>query len=302
MGPSVRWQPRSGCPVRYALLAGLVAWLGARPALAQDPSDSGPSTGGSELVLDSAAARPYWSGGLPRWFISAQLEGGFFYIRNQMAAGYGKPHWRWIGLETQGRASGGMGSEYIGLRAALPEADLRLGARYVFATDQAYLEPQSSFDRDDLRIPEVPQSHYLQLEAEVSGSLSFFGGTLFGLAGLYRMTGIPDGYFVFDETLHVVVDPPWTWRARGGHLLKFGAQGGLRIGMAAEIIGLPGREEMVVRTGPQLAVILTHHLDAAASIMAVAWSPDNLALLGADIGQFGLRYRWATGDPFPEFP
>ena len=63
-----------------------------------------------------------------------------------------------------------------------------------------------------------------------------------------------------------------------------------------------------MRVLPQLTVILTHHLhlthhlDAAASIMAVAWSPDSLALLGTDIGQFGLRYRWATGDPFPEFP
>jgi hypothetical protein len=293
----------TGLPAWCALAAGALAFLGGvRPASAQDPTDSGPGSGGSELVLDSAAARPYWSGGLPRWFVSAQLEGGFFYIRNQMAVGYGKPHWRWIGLETQGRASGGNGSEYIGLRAALPEADLRVGARYVFATDQALLTPQDSFDRDDVRIPEVPQSRYLHLEAELTGSVPFLGGTLFGLAGVYRMSGVPEGYFVFDETLHVVVDPPWNWRLRGGHLLRFGAQGGLRIGVAAEVIGLPGRQEMVVRTGPQLAVILTHHLDAAASIMAVAWSPDSLALLGADIGQFGLRYRWATGDPFPEFP
>lgn len=285
-----------------ALCAGAAVLLVSSPASAQDPTDSGPSSSGAELVLDAAAERPYWSGGLNRWFLSSQLEGGFFYVRNQMAVGYGKPHWRWLGVETQGRVSAGNASEYLGLRFALPEADFRFGARYVFAADQAWLRPQESFDRDDLRIPEVPQSHYLQLEGEITGSTSFLGGTLFGLAGLYRMTGIPDGYFVFDEQLHVVVDPPWNWRLRGGHLLKFGAQGGLRIGMAAEIIGLPGREEMVVRAGPQLAVILTHHLDAAASIMAVAWSPDSLALLGADIGQFGLRYRWATGDPFPEFP
>jgi len=36
--------------------------------------------------------------------------------------------------------------------------------------------------------------------------------------------------------------------------------------------------------------------------MIVAYSPDTLGLIGADLGQLGLRYRWATGDRFPEFP
>ena len=82
----------------------------------------------------------------------------------------------------------------------------------------------------------------------------------------------------------------------------FGVDSGLAVGWAAEVIVVPEREAVVVRTGPQLAVALTHHLDAALSFMAVVASPDHLRLAGTELGQFGFRYRWATGDRFPEFP
>jgi hypothetical protein len=51
-----------------------------------------------------------------------------------------------------------------------------------------------------------------------------------------------------------------------------------------------------------LTLSLTHHLDAIGAVMIVAASPDQLGLLGADLGQLGLRYRWSTGDRWPEFP
>jgi len=36
--------------------------------------------------------------------------------------------------------------------------------------------------------------------------------------------------------------------------------------------------------------------------MVVAVSPDELGLVGADLGQLGLRYRWASNDRWPDFP
>jgi len=153
-----------------------------------------------------------------------------------------------------------------------------------------------------VRIPESPNSHYLALEGELAGSVPLPWGSLFGVGTVYYLAGVPDDWFVFEDALHVVVDPPWLWRVRLGHVLSFGKDNGLRVGFAAELIGVPNREVHVLRIGPQLTVALTHHLDAQASVMAVVASPDALRLLGAEVGQFGLRYRWATGDPFPEFP
>jgi hypothetical protein len=230
------------------------------------------------------------------------MEVGFFYLRTQMALGYGRPHWEWIGIEEQTRVSGSGGSQYVGLRAALPFLEARGGARYMFPADQAFLPIQDEYSRTEVLGPETPNSRYIALEGEILGSVSLLGGSVFGAANIYYLTGIPEGYNVFEESLHVVADPPWLWRVRLGHLLAFGKQGALRVGMAAEVIGIPDRDAFVVRFGPQFAVSLTHHLDALASIMATAHSPDRLRLLGAEIGQLGFRYKWATGDPFPEFP
>jgi hypothetical protein len=291
--------------VAATLAAG--AWLATTGiAHAQDPADPGSAQGGaipaSTRELDLAAKRPYWSGSHRRWFLSSVLEGGFFYMRTQMAVGWGRPHWEWVGIEEQTRISGGGGSEYVGLRAALPFVDFRGGARNFFSTDQAFLPPQENYSREDVLEPDTPKSHYLSLEGEVAASFKLLGGSVFGAGTVMHILGVPDGYYVFEDALHVVVDPPWLWRVRLGYVHGLGTYQGLRLGLAGEVIHVPARDALVVRLGPQLAVTLTHHLDAVASIMAVLASPDSLRLYGAEIGQFGLRYRWATGDPFPEFP
>mgnify|MGYP006969382421 CR=1 FL=1 len=119
----------------------------------------------------------------------------------------------------------------------------------------------------------------------------------------YYIDGVPDGLRVYEQQLRVVVEPPWVWRARIGYLLHFGWLGSLRVGPAAEVIHVPNRETGVtVRAGPLVSVALTHHLEAAAAVMIVAATQDELGLAGADLGQLGLRYRWATGDRWAQFP
>ena len=68
-----------------------------------------------------------------------------------------------------------------------------------------------------------------------------------------------------------------------------------------DLIGLPGRDEFVVRAGVVASVAIDAHLEAQASLVPVIVSPDTLGLAGADFGQLGVRFRWATGStPDPE--
>lgn len=276
---------------------------GRAAARAQDSGSIPPSSvdGADTTDLQLAGQRPYWSGGKHRWFLSSTLEAGLVYYRPQLALGYGKPHWQWAGVETQSRISVGGTSTYFGLRGALPHVDLRAGSRYVLAAQQSYLVRAATYTDDTIDFDEAPTARYLSLEAEVAGSLPIGGGAFFGLLGVHHILGVPEEYDVQDQLLRVVVEPPWVARARIGY--AHGLAGGVvRLGGAIEGIWSPARDAIVVRAGPQLGVTLTHHLDASFSIMATVAGPDHLRLEGAEIGQFGFRYRWSTGDPFPEFP
>ncbi len=269
---------------------------------AQTDFPSAPSSGGSvSRDLDLAQKRPYWSGGKTRSFVSGTLEGGLFYYRPQIAVGYGKPHWRWFGAESQTRFSLGSASQYFGLRGALPGVELRVGPRYTWAANQSYLDRQRSYTDDQIEYDDNQNARYASLESEITAAIPFLEGAITVLASGYYILGVPDDLNVFEQQMHVVAQAPWLWRGRVGYVHQIFVDG-LQVGAAAELIGNPERDHVVARVGPQLAAALTHHLEASLSIMAVVASRDSLRLEGNDIGQFGFRYKWASGDPFPEFP
>lgn len=295
---------RTPLSLRAASAAALVVVLAASTALAQDPGEVPSTIADTDptSALGVAGKRPYWSAGKHRPFTSAMFEAGLVYIRPTLAVGYGKPHWRWLGAEVQSRISTGSASEYVGLRFALPLAELRLGGRYSFGASHSYLVRAESYTDDTIDFDEEPSSRYFSLEAEVGGALPVGDGAFVGSLSGFHLLGVPDEYDVYDHLLHVVVEPPWALRQRGGYVHSFGVDNGLKVGAAVELIEVPERDAVIFRVGPQLGVAITHHLDASLSVMAVVASPDSLRLEGTDIGQFGFRYRWATGDPFPEFP
>lgn len=291
---------------RYGLgaLSALTALLTARGASAQ-ASDlpSGPTSGASGASdLDVAQKRPYWSGaGKTRGFVSSTLEAGIFYYRPQLAVGYGRPHWQWIGAESQTRFSLGSASQYFGLRGALPNFELRTGARYTWAGNQSYLVPRYDYSRDELELSTEPNSRYATAEAELSGGIPFLGGAITMLATGFYVFAVPEDYNIFEDQLRIITEPPWLWRARLGYVHEVFVDG-LTLGAAAEVLGSPERDHSVVRVGPVLGAAVTHHLEATLTVLVAVASRDNLRLEGSDIGQFGFRYRWATGDPFPDFP
>lgn len=291
-------------PVALGLALGASTVFGASPSGAQDARTSltsnavPPPTKG----VEETGRRPYWGGGHTRSFLSSVLELGPFYGRAQLALGYGKPHWQWIGVEGQTGITTTGGSEYAGLHAASPWGGARVGGRYLFPTTQYFLEKQDSYMQRETEFSVGPRSRYVALEAELTGAFPLLRGSVFAVASGLYVLGVPAAYNIYEESLHVVMAAPYLWRGRLGYVYAFGLNGALRVGAAAELIANPGREAYIVRAGPVLALALTHHLDVSATVLGVVSSPDSLRLRGAEIGQFGFRYRWATGDRYREFP
>jgi hypothetical protein len=296
--------------MRFARLlppaAAAALWLCTGTAHAQDPSDLPPSGGSVDALRQGVEQqRPFWRGSGPnRPFMAATIDVGGIFFRPTLQLGIGKPHYRWIGFEGAAAVSQAGGQNYLGLNAVLPGLQARLGARYVFATDQRFLRPSDTFTREDLEpLPDdLGYSRYLNIEVEMSGSVGVPGGNAFASFAGYAIRGVQKNTFLFEETLRIVVDPPYLWRARTGYMFHMGFLGALKVGAAGEVIGVLERETFVVRAGPVVSVSLTHHLEGIAQAMIVAASPDELGLDGADLGQLGLRYSWATGDRWAEFP
>lgn len=288
----------------WALTLLLLVLIVPRDARAQDPADSPPATNQSDAITTGLEQRrPFWRGsGGVRPFFAATLDAGALYLRPRAHFGYGRPHFNWVGAElgTGFSLSGITG--YGGLRGVFPYLDLSIGARYESPVDQAFLPRQKSFVREELELTTLPQARYIVGQVEAASAIPFPGGNLVAVASGYYISNVPDDLLLFEQSLRVVSDAPWMWRARLGYLYHLGWLGTMRAGATAELIHLVGRKSVVVRTGPALSVALTHHLEATAAVLIVATSPDALGLRGADLGRIGLRYRWAMGDRWSEFP
>lgn len=289
-----------------ALIAAAALVSGARTAAAQNAGLDLPSPGIPPPPLsggiESSDKRDFWRAGKRRWFFSATGEVGAIYGRASGAFGYGRPHWFWFGAETSAALGTGGGATYAGLRFASPRVDVRVGARYLFATSQRFLVPRESYTKDDTEERVGAYQRYVSLEQEVAGSVPIPHGAIFGITGLYYLVGTPEGWNLFDQNLQVVAAPGVLWRGRLGCLFNVDKWDTFRIGGSVEVIGNPSRDLIVVRAGPTVTTLITHHLEAYGTALLVVHSKDLLGLAGAQTGELGLRYRWATGDRWPEFP
>lgn len=290
---------------RAALLFPLAALSAApRSALAQvgDLPDTQREVPGPEAGVDIATKLPYWGAGETRPFISASFDAGIVFYRAALAAGYGKPHWSWAGVEGYAVASPSGGTYYAGVRGTLPQFEARVGARYVFTMDEYLLKPQESYVRLDTEYENTERSRYGIVEAQISGSISVADGAVFGAATFYAVFGEPEPYYLYEELVKIIMAPPYLARLRAGYIAQPTWEGTIKVGALGEVLVDPQRGAFHVRAGPALSVALTHHLDVTGAIMVTVSSPDSIGLLGADLGAIALRYKWATGDKWPEFP
>jgi hypothetical protein len=270
--------------------------LGASPA--ELPAES------KDTTTPGAAATPppYWSEGDARPFVSANIEASLLAARASIATGYGRPHYRWLGLEVRSRVSNKGGTEYAGLHVVTPAISVRAGGRYAFGLSQEFLLPDDSYTRQELDDETEGQQHYFGVDAELAATAQLLGAKLTATLTGMMITGVPSDRYVFEDELMVVVEPPWVWRGRLAALVPVDAQQRLEVGAAGEVLGVPERQMYVGRAGPVLGVAITRHLDARATVLLVVASRDRIGLDGADFAQLGLRYRWASGEPRPAFP
>jgi hypothetical protein len=256
------------------------------------PPSGGPS-GASGLETDDR--RELWERGRMRTFLAATLDFGWTYARPAFQAGWGRPYYRYMALEAAPIATvHGVGS-YVGTRGSMPNLDLRTGVRYFAPFERTLLEPKLEHSRLDIESDEGRSAEMTVLEAELSASLPIAHGGPFTVLTAYHLPGLPDDAHVFEESLRMVIKPPWLWRARWGYAVHFGKQRAFRLGLAEEVLVNPGRGVYVLRAGLVGSIAIADDVDVHGSFLPVISSPDEIGLAGADYGFVGVRFRFATG-------
>jgi hypothetical protein len=236
-----------------------------------------------------------WREGPARAFVSTTIDAGYLYLRPRVSVGYGRPFTEWIGLDANPLiVSAGYGA-YGGARFALPFVDLRVGARYFGAFQHSFLDPQDHYSRLDLDSTVRSSARYVTLEAELTAQIPAGPGDILLLGSASDVQGVPDNAYVFEETLHIITAPPFVWRVRGGYALRFGSRGQHSIGLVADVLDVPKRDDsLTIRAGPVLRLVLSRHFDIRGSFVFTLVSPDRLGLVGGDFTELGVRWRTAT--------
>lgn len=250
------------------------------------------------LPLDS----DYWAEGATRPFLASKLEAGLVYAKPHVALGYGKPYWIWAGMEAYAITTNSFAAGYVGVRGSLPIVNLSIGTRYTRSYYRSFLPVKAHYVADDVGSPIGERAKYFALEGELSGVAPIPTGYVLAAVTLYRITGAPQDRYVYEESLRGVMAPPVLWAARLAYAAGFGRDDVVKAGILSELVGLPGRDELIFRAGPVAIVRLTSHLDAIGVFSVVVASPDSLGILHGPFGQLGLRYLWATGETAPAFP
>ncbi len=274
-----------------ALLA--VVWSG--PARASGPIGVGtPIDAPPTVGLEPGNKRAYWSRGEHRPFVSSILDAGYLYVRPSIAVGFGKPHWRFVQLETSTALSANGAGQFGGLRLAIPYAELRGGLRAQLPFTRTFLVSKASHSRFDLEDRDAPGARYLSIDADLLATVPAFHGSVFALFGGYRLSGVDEGYDVYEELLRVIARNGWILRARLGYAFRLGEQGAVRIGPVVEGLYIHGRDARVIRVGLVATVVLTHNVEVLASFIPTVVSPDAIGVAGGDFGQLGVRIRWGA--------
>lgn len=272
-----------------------------RVARAQEGVSLG-ATSPPDTRVDIGAFRPYWGAAPPRLFGAVVFETAGISVKTELDAGYGRPHFMWAGVQADAKLSLSSLAFFGGLRAVAPWGSVRFGPRFVTAANQKLIPEAEVVTKTMLDAGEGLRSKYLSLDAEAAFQIPLPFGSIGLLATGYGLVSVVDDFYVFEDSLRVVIEPPFVGRFRASYLAPIGSPATLRVGALAELIYNPGREYFNVRLGPAVAVSLTHHLEAVASVALSVYNPDEIGVSGADLGQIGLRYRWASDDLWPEFP
>ncbi len=244
-------------------------------------------------------APPWGFFGLPRWHIAGRVDLGFLFLRPVFLFGYGTPHETYVAFEIDPLIAGRGVGVYSGFRAELPFTELRAGARYFFTFTRSFLRALDTFDHLQIRDRSGPGAAYLSLEAQLElsipiGPISIDSET----TATYVLAETNSEYpFVFEESLMVVLEPPFVWGTSLGVAIHFGDDDAYYITPTAEIIHLVEREDIVLRVGLRAGIRMWEDLELRLIAMPAIVSPDSLGAAAGDTFLLGIRYRWVTENP-----
>lgn len=247
-----------------------------------------------DALIDPKMARSW--GTLPaRPFLATTFDFGFVYVRPRLSLGYGRPFTQWVGVDVNAVGkTGGLGA-YGGLRVEIPHLDWRVGPRFFSSFEHTYLDRKPSYQRIDLERDGGTLARTLTWETELDLSFKIGPGALLLRGSASYVTGVPDEHDVYEETLHIIVNPPFVWRARVAYVFLFGARNQHSLGPAVDFLDVPKRDDSrTIRVGPILRMQLSRRVDVRGSFIATVVSPDRIGLSGGDFTELGLRYRWAS--------
>jgi hypothetical protein len=282
---------------RLVLFASTAALLGTGGPARADGEAPAPAAASVDAPMQVPIMQPgHWNRGNARFFAATTLDLGYLYLRPRLTLGYGKPFVLWTGIDMNPIATGSGLGAYGGFRVQVPWFDVRVGARGFRAFDHHFLTPQHSYNSVDLQNTAGPQSQYVTLEAELSGGIPAGPGSVLLVLTASSVQGVPSGYYVYEETLRVITDPPAIYRARVGYALRLGSEGNARVGVVGEVLDLPGgRKELEYRAGMVASFSIDDHFEAIGLLVVPVFGVDSLGIAGGDFGELGIRYRWASG-------
>ena len=245
-----------------------------------------------EHVLGSVASTR-WRNAPQRWFAAGRVDLGFFFFRPRFSAGYGQPHYRWIGLDLVPLISPSAGGSYAGVRLEESWLELRTGLLYQYSFNRSLLEARESYDKRDIDLITAERAQYLLWDSEIElnvtlGKFSFLSETQPIYTG-----NLPDGRYVYLDSLAVVAASGWTLRQRVG-LEWFLPNTYLGVAPMAEALWLDERSTVIVRAGVQLRLVLSEEVQVRTTLLPVVTSPDHLGRAGGDVLEISVRYLWAT--------
>lgn len=255
-----------------------------------------------EPVAELRPTYGYFSNGEPRWFVSTRSDLGTPYLKPYFSAGYGIPHWLWLGMDLNAILTAEIAQVYTGVRVAAPVLDIAFGVRDTWSFQKRFLPPKASYTRSDVFDRSRPRSRYWAWELEVFGAVPLPHSALVGNFVLVRTLDVPRDTYVYDESYRAIVADPMFAVMRVAAVARLLHEGSLKVGPLLEHVFETGRPGGVFRLGPAVALQLTDHLEAAAALTLPLSSPDRLGLSLGSYGTACLRYRWATGESKPEWP
>lgn len=234
-----------------------------------------------------------WSTGRDRWFVSGRIDAGFLFLRPRVTAGYGRPHYDWIGLDVvpavQFSAAGG----YIGARMEGRFLQIRTGALYQYSFNRSFLPAAPSYDLRDLDVLDGPRASYFLWDSEIDLYIPIEPVRLRYQIQPVFADGIPEDHYLYFDNLRVISGRGLTLRQRIG--VEF-FWPGTTIGIApeVEVVWLDARSAFVLRAGGTARWLLSDEFEVRTSFLPVFISPDQLGRASSDVLEFALRWRWST--------